>query len=171
MQIHADLTRRVAIDTRALDWIDSPSHGVQRKMLDRDGGEVARATSIVRYAPGSRFPTHRHDLGEEIFVIDGEFHDEAGTHGRGTFIRNPPGPSHAPGSVGGCTLFVKLRHVHPEDRQQVTVDTTRAPWRPGLVEGLAVLPLGGSPEDAVRRNAVEAEKWTAVIKAAGIRAD
>ena len=36
---------------------------------------------------------------------------------------------------------------------------------------IGILPLGGSPEDAVRRNAVEAEKWTAVIKAAGIRAD
>jgi hypothetical protein len=75
-------------------------------MLDRDGAEVARATSIVRYAPGSSFPTHRHELGEEIFVLDGDFHDEAGSHGPGTFIRNPPGSSHAPGSVNGCTLFV-----------------------------------------------------------------
>ncbi|MCX7200155.1 MAG: tripartite tricarboxylate transporter substrate binding protein [Proteobacteria bacterium] len=36
---------------------------------------------------------------------------------------------------------------------------------------IGILPLGGSPEDAVRRNAVEAEKWTAVIRAAGIRVD
>lgn len=27
--------------------------GEERRMLDRRGGEVARATSIVRYAPGS----------------------------------------------------------------------------------------------------------------------
>jgi anti-sigma factor ChrR (cupin superfamily) len=141
MQIHADLNRRVAIDTHAVEWVDSPSRGVQRKMLDRDGAEVARATSIVRYAPGSSFPTHQHELGEEIFVLDGDFHDEAGSHGPGTFIRNPPGSSHAPGSVNGCTLFVKLRHVHPDDLQQVAIDTTTAPWRPGLVDGLGVLPL------------------------------
>lgn len=36
---------------------------------------------------------------------------------------------------------------------------------------IGIIPLGGSQEDAVRRNAVEAEKWTAVIKAAGIRVD
>jgi len=141
MQIHADLTRRVAIETRTLEWVASPSPGVQRKMLDRDGGEVARATSIVRYAPGSCFPTHRHDFGEEIFVLDGDFQDEAGTHGPGTFMRNPPGSSHAPGSASGCTLFVKLRHVHPEDLQQVVIDTTTPTRRQGLVEGLSVLPL------------------------------
>jgi anti-sigma factor ChrR (cupin superfamily) len=141
MLLNADFTQRVVIDSRQVEWVDSPSPGVQRKMLERDGGEVARATSIVRYAAGSHFPTHRHDLGEEIFVIDGDFHDDAGTHGPGTFIRNPPGSAHAPGSVGGCTLFVKLRHLDPQDLQQVTVDSTTAAWRPGLVDGLSVLPL------------------------------
>ena len=36
---------------------------------------------------------------------------------------------------------------------------------------LGITPLGGSPEAAVKRNAVETETWTRVIKAAGIRAD
>jgi tripartite-type tricarboxylate transporter receptor subunit TctC len=36
---------------------------------------------------------------------------------------------------------------------------------------LGITPLGGSPEAAVKRNAVETEVWTRVIKAAGIRAD
>ncbi len=36
---------------------------------------------------------------------------------------------------------------------------------------LGITPLGGSPEAAVKRNAVETEKWTKVIKAAAIRAD
>lgn len=149
MQINADFAQRVVIDTHAVPWVDSPSAGVQRKMLDRDGGEVARATSIVRYAPGSSFPVHRHDLGEEILVLEGDFRDESGVHGPGTFIRNPPGSSHAPGSRDGCTLFVKLRHVDPEDLAQVTIKTLGsdpgvtgvAAWRAGLVPGLSVLPL------------------------------
>jgi tripartite-type tricarboxylate transporter receptor subunit TctC len=36
---------------------------------------------------------------------------------------------------------------------------------------LGITPLGGTAEDAVKRNAVETEKWTRVIKAAGIRVD
>jgi tripartite-type tricarboxylate transporter receptor subunit TctC len=36
---------------------------------------------------------------------------------------------------------------------------------------LGITPLGGAPEAAVKRNAVETETWTRVIKAAGIRAD
>ena len=34
-----------------------------------------------------------------------------------------------------------------------------------------ITPLGGPPEAAVKRNAVETEKWTRVIQAAGIRVD
>ncbi len=36
---------------------------------------------------------------------------------------------------------------------------------------LGVTPVGGSPEDAVRKNALEAERWSKVIQAAGIRAE
>lgn len=36
---------------------------------------------------------------------------------------------------------------------------------------LGIIPLGGTPEAAVKRNAVETAKWTRVIKAAGIRVD
>jgi len=36
---------------------------------------------------------------------------------------------------------------------------------------LGVTPLGGSPEDAARKNTRETERWSKVIRAAGIRAD
>jgi anti-sigma factor ChrR (cupin superfamily) len=141
MQIHADHAQRVALFTPQIDWVDSPMPGVRRRMLERDGGEVARATSIVAYAPGSSFSSHDHERGEEIFVLDGDFHDEHGTYPAGTYLRNPPGSSHAPGSIGGCTLFVKLRYLAPDDTQRVVVDTRRATWHPGRVDGLSVLPL------------------------------
>ncbi len=101
MRLNADFTERVVIDTAGLDWADSPVPGIRRRMLDRDGGEVARATSIVEYAPGSRFTAHVHDGGEEILVLEGVFEDESGAYGPGTYLRNPPGSSHAPGSAGG----------------------------------------------------------------------
>ncbi len=45
-------------------------------MLERDGDEVVRATSIVCYAAGSRFTRHVHELGEELFMLYGEFRTE-----------------------------------------------------------------------------------------------
>ena len=141
VQIHADETERCVVNSEQLPWIASPQSQVQRRLLARDGGEVARATSIVRYAPGAHFAPHVHELGEEILVLEGTFSDAAGDYGPGSYLKNPPGSSHAPFSVDGCTLFVKLRHLLPQDSEQVVVDTRQARWRQGMVEGLTVLPL------------------------------
>jgi anti-sigma factor ChrR (cupin superfamily) len=141
MELHADLSQRVVIDTGALAWSPSPMAGVERRMLDRQGAEVARATSIVRYAPGSSFECHRHGGGEEILVLEGTFSDELGDYLAGTYLRNPIGTSHAPFSNEGCTLLVKLQQMHSADQQRVVIDTRTAEWFPGLVPGLQVLPL------------------------------
>jgi anti-sigma factor ChrR (cupin superfamily) len=141
MKLNSDFSQRVVIQTAQQPWVDSPAKGVQRVMLERDGEEVARATSLVRYAPGSSFARHTHDLGEEIFVLDGVFTDESGSYGTGTYIRNPPGSAHAPGSKEGCTLFVKLRHFELDDSQSVVIDTRNTEWFAGLVPGLSVMPL------------------------------
>ena len=141
VQINADETARCVVNSEQLAWIASPQSQVQRRLLARDGGEVARATSIVRYAPGARFTAHLHALGEEILVLEGTLSDELGDYGPGSYLKNPPGSSHAPFSEGGCTLFVKLRHLQPQDSERVVVDTRRARWRQGMVEGLTVLPL------------------------------
>lgn len=141
MSINADFKQRVVIDTRRVSWQPSPVEGVDRITLDRIGEEVARASSIVRYAPGSSFTPHLHGAGEEILVLDGIFSDEHGDYPAGTYLRNPPNSSHAPRSEKGCTLFVKLRQFDPRDTATVRVDTTTANWYPGLVRGLAVMPL------------------------------
>ena len=62
-RINADFSKRVVLVTNDLPWIPSPQAGVERRLLDRIGGEVARATSLVRYAPNSVFPAHSHALG------------------------------------------------------------------------------------------------------------
>jgi len=141
MQLHAQLSERAVVQHTSLPWVDAPVAGIQRRLLERDGEEVARATTVVKYAAGSSFPTHAHGLGEEIFVLDGELSDEHGRYGPGTYIKNPPGSSHAPASANGCTLFVKLRHLLPHDSERVVVDTRQAAWYPGMVPGLSVMPL------------------------------
>lgn len=79
--------------------------------------------------------------GEEILVLDGVFEDEAGRYPAGTYLRNPAGSTHAPGSTDGCTLFVKLRQFQTDDTERVRIDTRQTPWRQGLVAGLSVMPL------------------------------
>ena len=118
MNLNADFATRVVVHSENVDWLASPMPGVDRRMLDRIGGEVARATSIVRYAPGSHFSAHTHTGGEEFIVLDGVFQDEHGDYPAGTYVRNPPTTSHTPGSEPGCIIFVKLWQFDMDDRTQ-----------------------------------------------------
>jgi anti-sigma factor ChrR (cupin superfamily) len=125
MNINADFTKRVVVHAASLAWKPSPMPGVDRRMLDRMGDEIARATSIVRYAPGSQFSPHVHGGGEEFLVLEGVFQDEHGDFPAGCYVRNPPQSYHTPGSKPGCTMFVKLRQFDLADRRQVRLDTER----------------------------------------------
>ncbi|WP_207802638.1 cupin domain-containing protein [Motiliproteus coralliicola] len=142
MRLNADFEQRVVIRPEQYQWVDSPMPGVTRMMLDRIGDEVARATSIVRYAPYSEFSAHTHSGGEEFLVLDGVFSDEHGDYGKGAYVRNPIGTSHTP-RIGkeGATILVKLHQFVPEDDEQKVIDTNQQPWLPGLVDGLSVMPL------------------------------
>ncbi|MDH3267052.1 MAG: cupin domain-containing protein [Gammaproteobacteria bacterium] len=142
MRLNADFNERVVIRPEDYQWVDSPMPGVERMMLDRIGDEVARATSLVRYAPNSTFSRHVHTGGEEFFVLEGEFGDEHHTYPSGSYVRNPIGTAHSPKIGGdGCVIFVKLQQFEKEDQAQINIDTQDAQWSPGLVPGLEVLPL------------------------------
>ena len=142
MRINADFSQRVVVRPEDYEWVDSPMPGVERMMLDRIGDEVARATSLVRYAPNSDFSSHVHGGGEEFFVLEGEFADEHRKYPAGTYVRNPIGTEHTP-RIGdqGCTIFVKLHQFDAADQAHVVIDTTRVDWSPGLVPGLEVSSL------------------------------
>ncbi|OOG43091.1 hypothetical protein B0B52_10420 [Polaromonas sp. A23] len=130
MQLHADRSKPALVHADTLPWLDSPQQGVQRKMLERAGGEVAVASSIVRYAPRSRFAHHAHALGEEFFVLSGTFSDEHGHYPAGSYVRNPPGSSHSPFSSEGCVIYVKLRQMAPSQDRRVVVTPEQMPWAP-----------------------------------------
>ncbi|MBA4164532.1 MAG: cupin [Erythrobacter sp.] len=157
MEINADFEIAVGVHTSALEWRPSPMSGVDRRMLDRIGGEVARATSIVRYAPASHFSAHTHDGGEEFIVLEGIFQDEHGDYPAGTHVRNPVGTRHVPRSDGGCTIFVKLWQFDPQDRVQFALDLasvtlTADPAQPGIARAI----LHERPDELV-----QIEQWDA----------
>lgn len=142
MKLNADFRDNVLVPAGDHDFVASPMPGVTRMMLDRVGDEVARATTIVRFAPGSRFSAHTHDGGEEFLVLDGVFEDEHGAFPKGAYIRNPPTSRHTPRSSQGCVLFVKLWQFDPEDRQEVRLDTAELdPVADEARPGVAVSPL------------------------------
>jgi anti-sigma factor ChrR (cupin superfamily) len=149
--LNADFSRRVVIATDRLPWIASPQAGVERRPLDRIGGEVARATSLVRYAPASVFPAHPHALGEEFLVLNGVFSDEQGDYPAGTYVRNPPGSRHAPRTGPGCVIFVKLRQMKPAEQKRVVLDLAVVPWRRGERDGheQRVLHIAGDGSEEV----------------------
>ena len=118
MELNAEFNERVVIHSDQLEWNASPMPGVERRMLDRIGGEVARATSIVRYAPKSEFSPHTHTGGEEFIVLQGVFQDEHGDYPDGTYVRKPPTTAHTPRSELGCIIFVKLWQFDMDDRDQ-----------------------------------------------------
>lgn len=151
MELNADFSRRVVMHAVALPWIESPMPGVRRRMLDRIGGEVARATTIVSYRPNSKFSPHVHGGGEEFVVLEGVFEDEQGAYPAGSYVRNPPRSQHTPGSAPGCLMFVKLWQFDPADRAQVRLDVGSVePVSIASRPGVAVTPLFQDHRENVR---------------------
>ena len=150
MRINADFSERVVVRPEDYDWVNSPAAGVDRMMLDRIGEEVARATTIVRFAPNSQFDAHSHGGGEEFLVLEGVFSDEHADYPAGSYVRNPIGTSHTP-HIGpdGATILVKLNQFDADDQEPVVINTKEAAFRPGLVEGLSVLPLHSARSENV----------------------
>ena len=157
MELNADFSKRTAVHAAGLAWVPSPMAGVERRMLDRIGDEVARATSIVRYAPSSRFSPHTHGGGEEFLVLEGVFSDEHGDFPAGSYIRNPPTSRHTPRSEPGCVLFVKLWQFDLDDRTAVRIDIAGQAFVPAAGrDGVTILTLFQDPRETVRL-----ERWGA----------
>jgi len=149
-RIRADFAERVVLLPHEQAWVSSPTPGVERILLDRIGDEIARATSLVRFAPNTVFPEHVHGGGEEFFVLSGSFEDAEGQYPAGTYVRNPIGTRHTPrAGCDGAMLFVKLHQFATADQTRVVVHSRAQGWLPGGVSGLAVLPLHRFGDEAV----------------------
>lgn len=148
LTIRASFEERCVVLPGQEPWVASPTPGVERMMLDRVGDEIARATSVVRFAPDTVFPEHVHGGGEEFLVLQGLFVDEDGEYPPGAYVRNPVGSKHAPrAGRDGATLFVKLHQFARGDARRVALQTATASWSKGSAPGLLVLPLHAFGEE------------------------
>jgi anti-sigma factor ChrR (cupin superfamily) len=157
MRLNADFSHFACVTPDQYRWVDSPSAGVERMMFDRIGDEVARATSLVRYAPNSQFSRHTHGGGEEILVLEGMFADEHGRYPAGSYLRNPIGTGHTP-HIGeeGALILVKLHQFAENDILQLAIPAHRLPWQPDRRPGMTYKML-----HTYRSERVSLERWEA----------
>jgi anti-sigma factor ChrR (cupin superfamily) len=52
------------------EWIPAPLPGLDYKLLHRDDAR-GYTTRLLRFAPGSTYPAHRHGATEEVFIVAG----------------------------------------------------------------------------------------------------
>ena len=82
-----------------------------------DGGPIA---VLLRYEPGARVALHEHVGYEHLFVLEGDEYDEYGSYPAGSFVINPPGTRHSPGSKSGClALLIYEKAVRFVDADKV----------------------------------------------------
>ena len=81
-------------------------------------GNGGPAAVLLRYEPGARVALHEHVGYEHVFVLEGDQYDEGGSYPAGSFVINPPGTRHSPGSKEGCVALLiyekAVRFVAPE---------------------------------------------------------
>lgn len=124
MLIHADFSQAVIVKPEDYHWVKSPRGEVDRVMLDRIGEEVARATSLVKYAPHTTFPEHQHLHGEEILVLSGVFTENGNLHyPSGWYLRSPHQSVHQPSSEEGALIFVKLMQMPLSETNTLRINT------------------------------------------------
>jgi quercetin dioxygenase-like cupin family protein len=65
---------------------------------------------VVRMAPGTTFPRHRHRGGETTLVLDGMLYDRGQVYGPGAIIEAEPGSTHDYRAGAGRDLLLVSRH-------------------------------------------------------------
>ena len=105
-QFAPDDTEPVRINTSTAAWHRGLVPGLSVMPLHEHDGVN---TTLVRWAPETRFEPHTHPGGEEILVLDGIFRDEDGDYPSGTWLRSPRGSRHTPyTSAEGALTYVKV---------------------------------------------------------------
>ena len=99
--------QHVATRTEGLSWQATAQSGIEVKSLYSVDG-FADTTQLQRWASGASPGTVIYEGGVEIFVLEGAFEDEHGSYGKHSWLRLPTHAEHAPVSLSGCELYVKM---------------------------------------------------------------
>lgn len=98
---------RVIRRAASAPWRATDMPGVEWKPL-RYVAETGAGASLLRMAPGCAYPAHRHEQGEDVYVLEGELLVGTERFGPGDYLYSPPGSVHAPRTEKGCVLFASF---------------------------------------------------------------
>jgi len=89
------------------DWIPAPLPGLDYKVLHRDDAR-GYTTRLLRFAPGSTYPAHRHGATEEVFIVAGSVVLNGVTLRAGDYCRSEAGTHEtaAFSAEGGMAIIV-----------------------------------------------------------------
>jgi quercetin dioxygenase-like cupin family protein len=94
------------VDTTKLPWaaLDFPGTSMRVIHEDKKSGGM---TVMTRLEPGASIPAHIHTRADEtVFVLSGDFIEEAVEYGPGSFFAAPAGAPHGPHqSRTGCVVL------------------------------------------------------------------
>ncbi|MCI0548443.1 MAG: cupin domain-containing protein [Candidatus Rokubacteria bacterium] len=103
---------------RAADggWRRGPGRGIEIRPIFSDPAR-GTLTAVVRMAPGSILPRHRHATLEQFYVLTGEAELEGQRLRAGDYCRAPGASAHGESrSAGGCRFFLISSRVELIDR-------------------------------------------------------
>lgn len=106
-QFQASDTQHLLVNTETQEW--QPGQGSLRVMPLHS--HLAESTALVFWPAGTKFQSHMHAGGEEIYVISGELKDEHGAYPAGTWLRSPHGSRHNPYVEQDTLIWVKVGHL------------------------------------------------------------
>ena len=87
------------------DWEATGSDGFRLKRLYEDQ-ERGERTWLMRMDPGAYSPPHAHEEFEQVYVLEGSFHDQDRLVKAGEFCARSPGAVHSAASDGGALMLV-----------------------------------------------------------------
>ena len=88
-------------------WMPAALPGLDFKVLHRDDAR-GYTTRLLRFAPGSTYPSHRHGATEEVFIVSGSVVLNGVTLRAGDYCRSEPGTleTAAFSTEGGMAIIV-----------------------------------------------------------------
>ncbi len=98
----------IYVKPQDMAWKPSQFEGIEIKVLyeDKIAGEM---TCLLRWAPGTTLPFHKHPEIEQSYVIEGSFSDHDGICRAGEYVWRLPGSMHETHSAEGCTILAIYR--------------------------------------------------------------
>jgi quercetin dioxygenase-like cupin family protein len=93
------------------EWKPTDYAGIDRSLFRHN--DTGGRSSVVRLAPGARFPRHRHEGTEEVVVLAGHVRIGGVDLEAGDYLYTVPGEEHDVVAVTGATIFVSSQRATP----------------------------------------------------------